>query len=137
MVGIEVPFNAAITSETAFHHKAGMHTNAMLNDPSTYEIFDPARFGRERTLMTGHRLVGRHAIAHRASTLGLTLTDHEIRTLTGEVKRRADAGPLSNQELDDLLRTTPPTPTLPHKRGGRLSPLQGGGNLEDNNGHAD
>src|SRR5207245_186677 len=63
MVGIEIPFNAALTSETAFHHKAGMHTNAVLNDPSTYEIFDPARFGRERTLMAGHRLTGRHATA--------------------------------------------------------------------------
>ncbi|TMG17977.1 MAG: homocitrate synthase [Chloroflexi bacterium] len=127
MVGIEIPFNASITSETAFHHKAGMHTNAVLNDPSTYEIFDPARFGRQRTVMAGHRLTGRHAIASRATALGLTLTDHEVRSLTAEVKRRADAGPLSNDELDNLLRATP-TLTLPHA---------GGGNLEESNGHAD
>jgi homocitrate synthase len=137
MVGIEIPFNAALTSQTAFHHKAGMHTNAVLNDPSTYEIFDPARFGRERTVMAGHRLTGRHAIASRATALGLTLTDHALRTLTAEVKRRADAGPLSNQELDDLLQGLAPTPSLPHKGGGRFSPLLGGGNLEDSNGHAD
>ena len=108
MVGIEIPFNAAITGDTAFHHKAGMHTNAVLNDPSSYEIFDPARFGRERTVMAGHRLTGRHAIASRATALGLTLTDHDLRTLTNEVKRRADAGPLSNDELDDLLRGSVP-----------------------------
>ena len=112
-----------------------MHTNAVLNDPSSYEIFDPARFGRERTVMAGHRLTGRHAIASRATALGLTLTDHELRTLTNEVKRRADAGPLSNDELDELLRTGPPTPTLPHKGGGRFSPR--GGKLEESNGHAD
>jgi homocitrate synthase len=127
MVGIEIPFNAAITSETAFHHKAGMHTNAVLNDPSSYEIFDPARFGRERTVMAGHRLTGRHAIAHRASTLGLTLNDHELRVVTAEVKRRADAGPLSSDELDDLLRAAPPP---------RPSPQGGGSVLEANNGHA-
>src|SRR6267143_709151 len=108
MVGIAVPFNASITSDTAFHHKAGMHTNAVLRDPSSYEIFDPARFGLERTVMTGHRLTGRHAIASRATALGLTLTDHDLRTLTSEVKRRADAGPLSNDELDDLLRGSVP-----------------------------
>jgi homocitrate synthase len=118
MVGIEIPFNAAITGDTAFHHKAGMHTNAVLNDPSSYEIFDPARFGRERTVMAGHRLTGRHAIASRASALGLRLSDHELRTLTLEVKRRADAGPLSNDELDDLLRGSVPA-------------------LEASNGHAD
>lgn len=126
MVGVEIPFNAAITGDTAFHHKAGMHTNAVLNDPSSYEIFDPARFGRERTVMAGHRLTGRHAIASRATALGLTLTDHELRTLTNEVKRRADAGPLSNDELDDLLRRETPTPPSP----------RGGGNLEESNGHA-
>jgi homocitrate synthase len=81
-----------------------MHTNAVLNDPSTYEIFDPAQFGRERTLMTGHRLTGRHVIAHRASVLGLNLSDEEIRSATAEIKRRADAGPLTADELDDLLR---------------------------------
>jgi homocitrate synthase len=108
IVGIEIPFNAAITGDTAFHHKAGMHTNAVLNNPSSYEIFDPARFGRERTVMAGHRLTGRHAIASRASTLGLTLTDRELRVLTAEVKRRADTGPLSNDELDDLLRGSVP-----------------------------
>src|SRR5256886_3244622 len=107
--GVSIPlFNAAITGATAFHHKAGMHTNAVLNTPSSYEIFDPARFGRERAVMAGHRLTGRHAIASRASTLGLTLTDRELRVLTAEVKRRADAGPLSNEELDDLLRGSIP-----------------------------
>jgi homocitrate synthase len=118
VVGIQIPFNAAITGDTAFHHKAGMHTNAVLNDPSSYEIFDPARFGRERTVMAGHRLTGRHAIASRASALGLRLSDHELLTLTLEVKRRADAGPLSNDELDDLLRGSVPA-------------------LEASNGHAD
>jgi homocitrate synthase len=58
--------------------------------------------------MAGHRLTGRHAIASRATSLGLTLTDHELRSVTNEVKRRADAGPLSNDELDDLLRGSVP-----------------------------
>jgi homocitrate synthase len=78
--------------------------------------------------MAGHRLTGRHAIASRATALGLTLTDHELRTLTNEVKRRGDAGPLTNDELDDLLRGQPPTLTLPR---------EGGGNLEASNGHTD
>jgi homocitrate synthase len=127
MVGIQIPFNAALTSATAFHHKAGMHTNAVLKDPSTYEIFDPVVFGRERTVMAGHRLTGRHVIAHRASALGLSLGDDELRLITAEVKRRADAGPLSPDELDEILRAAPPTLTLPRK---------GGGDLEASNGHA-
>ena len=30
ILGIAVPFNAAVTAPTAFHHKAGMHTKAVL-----------------------------------------------------------------------------------------------------------
>jgi homocitrate synthase len=104
MVGIEVPFNASITSETAFHHKAGLHTNAVLNHPSAYEIFDPALFGLERTIMAGHRLTGSNAIRHRATALGLSLDEDQVRALTAEVKRRADARPLQDDELDDLIR---------------------------------
>ena len=108
LCGIAVPFNAAITSATAFHHKAGLHTNAVLRDPSTYEIFDPSRFGRARTIMAGHRLTGWNAIKHRARTLGLALADDQLRAITREVKRRADARPLSDDELDELLRSSIP-----------------------------
>ena len=106
--GITVPFNAAITSATAFHHKAGLHTNAVLRDPSSYEIFDPSRFGRARTIMAGHRLTGWNAIRHRARSLGLQLEDGQLRAITLEVKRRADARPLSDDELDELLRGSIP-----------------------------
>jgi homocitrate synthase len=44
ILGVPIPFNAAVTASTAFHHKAGMHTKAVLVDPGAYEILDPARF---------------------------------------------------------------------------------------------
>ncbi|PMP82881.1 MAG: homocitrate synthase, partial [Chloroflexus aggregans] len=50
MLGIEIPFNQCITSPTAFHHKAGMHTKAVLADPRSYEVLDPNLFGRQRTI---------------------------------------------------------------------------------------
>ena len=78
--GIAVPFNAAITSATAFHHKAGLHTNAVLRDPSTYEIFDPSRFGRARTIMAGHRLTGL-ATARGGAALDMT---YVVRTRSPE-----------------------------------------------------
>jgi homocitrate synthase len=103
MLGIAVPFNAAVTAPTAFHHKAGMHTKAVLVDPGAYEILDPAQFGRERSILAGHRLAGRHAIGDRASTLGVRLDDAGLRRLTAEVKRRGDDGPLDVDTLDALI----------------------------------
>jgi homocitrate synthase len=103
MVGIEVPFNAPVTAAGAFHHKAGMHTKAVLADPGSYEVMDPARFGLQRRIMAGHRLVGRHAIRDRATTLGVEFDDTQLRAVTNEVKRRSDTAPLENDELDALI----------------------------------
>jgi homocitrate synthase len=104
MVGVEVPFNNYITGEFAFNHKAGIHTKAMLNNPETYEVIDPADFGLERTIDIGHKLTGRHAVAHRANTLGLHFGEVELRDLTAEIKRLSDRGSLPLDEVDELLR---------------------------------
>jgi homocitrate synthase len=105
MVDVTIPFNNYLTGETAFTHKAGIHAKAVLLNPNTYEIFDPAIFGRERTIQIGHRLTGHNAIAHRAVQLGLHYGETELRAITAEIKRRADERPLTTEELDALLRT--------------------------------
>ena len=108
-VGVAVPFNSCITGDTAFTHKAGLHTKAVLQHPTTYEALDPSVFGRSRSVLIGHRLTGRHAIAQRAQELGLQLHADTLATLTSEIKRRADETPLSIGEVDALLlaATTP------------------------------
>ena len=103
ILGVAIPFNAAVTAPTAFHHKAGMHTKAVLADPGSYEVLDPARFGRERSILVGHRLAGHHAVGDRASALGVDLDDERLRRLTAEVKRRGDDGPMESDDLDALI----------------------------------
>jgi len=76
----------------------------MLNNPECYEIIDPADFGLERSIQVGHKLTGRHAVAHRATQLGLRFGELELQEVTAEIKRLADQGPLSEQQLDGLLR---------------------------------
>ena len=102
-VGVEVPFNSCITSETAFTHKAGLHTKAVLQQPATYEAIDPARFGRQRSVLIGHHLTGRHAVAHRARELGIELGREALQAITKEIKARADVAPLAIGEIDALL----------------------------------
>ena len=51
ILGVEIPFTAPITAPFAFHHKAGIHTRAVLNDPRSYEPFAPEPFGVERRLL--------------------------------------------------------------------------------------
>jgi homocitrate synthase len=104
VVGVEVPFNNVVTGETAFSHKAGMHLKAMMANPGAYEIIPPEAFGLSRKLIVGSRLTGRHAIAYRAREMGITFGESELRAITRRIKELADAGELSEEQIDRVLR---------------------------------
>ena len=105
-VGVKIPFNHCIVGETAFSHKAGVHTKAILNNPSTYEILDPQDFGLQRSLLINHPLTGRHAVAQRAAQLGLKLNPAQIKALTSKIKSLTSLNRLTTEELDKLLVST-------------------------------
>ena len=105
LVNVDVPFNNYITGFTAFTHKAGIHAKAILNNPSTYEILDPADFGLTRYIHVAHRLTGWNAIKQRAEQLQLNLTDDEIKRITAQIKALADQKNLSLDDVDVLLRS--------------------------------
>ena len=104
LVKIDIPYNEFVTGKYAFHHKAGMHTKAIYLNPNSYEILDPADFGLTRTMNIAHRLTGHNAVGKRAEELGLTFGKDELREITRKIKTLADAGPLSMDQLDSLLR---------------------------------
>ena len=104
MVKIEIPYNNFVTGKYAFHHKAGMHTKAIYVNPNSYEVLDPADFGLTRTMNIAHRLTGYNAVGRRAQELGLEFGKDELRAITRKIKTLADAGPLSMDQLDSLLR---------------------------------
>ncbi len=104
MVGISVPFNNYITGSTAFTHKAGIHTKAVLAAPETYESINPDDFGLKRSVQIGHRLTGWNAVRSRAQELGLSLTDSQIKLATQRIKTLADQHPLDSDDVDNLLR---------------------------------
>lgn len=49
----EVPPNKPILGELAYEHESGLHTSAMLDDPDTFQPFEPGEFGGVRRLMFG------------------------------------------------------------------------------------
>lgn len=104
LVSVDVPFNNYITGYTAFTHKAGIHAKAILNNPSTYEILDPADFGLTRYVHVAHRLTGWNAIKQRAEQLQLDLSDEHVKHITAQIKVLADQKHLSLDDVDVLLR---------------------------------
>ncbi|EEU48907.1 uncharacterized protein NECHADRAFT_90471 [Fusarium vanettenii 77-13-4] len=104
-VQINIPFNNPVTGFCAFSHKAGIHSKAILNSPSTYEIIDPADFGMSRYVHFASRLTGWNAIKSRVEQLGLTMTDDQIKEVTQKIKALADIRPLAVDDADAIIRS--------------------------------
>ncbi len=102
-LGIGIPFNTPITGDVAFHHKAGVHTKAVLQNPTTYEAIDPDDFGMSRIIDVAHRLVGRNAIRDHAFSLGIQVPDEVLTMVTTQVKALADQQPISLRDVDRIL----------------------------------
>jgi homocitrate synthase len=105
LLGIPIPFNNPITSESAFVHRAGVHTKAVLQAPATYEVLDPTTFGLTRRIDTTSRLAGHHALAARAAELGLWLDEEQARVATTHIKRLADERVLAQAQVDEVIRS--------------------------------
>lgn len=103
-VGIDIPFNTPITGRTAFYHKAGVHTNAVLQNPTSYEAIDPAEFGIRRSIDVAHRLVGWNAVRDRAAALGLALSEDTLRAATQQIKSLADERRITLEDVDAVLQ---------------------------------
>ncbi len=102
-LGLTIPFNTPITAPSAFTHKAGVHTKAVLRNPRAYEVLDPADFGLVRHVDIGSRVTGRYAVGHRAAALGIQLSNNEIANLTHALKARAEMGTLNQDEVDAFI----------------------------------
>ncbi|MFB6297582.1 MAG: LeuA family protein [Salinirussus sp.] len=96
-LGEAVPPRKAILGEAVTTHEAGIHTEAMLSEPSTFEPFDPATFGGERTLLFGPG-TGESGAAALLDRAGVDGDPAAFRAL---LERE---GPLTRQEAVALAR---------------------------------
>ena len=82
--------NTPITGETAFTHKSGVHTDGILKNPTTYEPFDPALIGRERTIAVD-KYTGKLAVENKLANYGITgLSNQEILDIVYKIKDLGD-----------------------------------------------
>lgn len=103
MIQLDVPFNNYLTGAFAYNHKAGMHLKAIYLNPGAYEIIPPEAFGVARRMQIGSRLTGKHAIAARASELGLQLDSDAVVSVTRAIKTQADRADVALEDIDALL----------------------------------
>jgi len=65
--GLEIPATQPVVGEHSFVHESGIHVDALLEDPATYEGLDPAAVGQSRRIALGkHSGSTARALADRA-----------------------------------------------------------------------
>lgn len=102
----DIPANKPILGELAFEHESGMHTAAMLDEPSTFEPFDPETFGGVRRLMFGPAS-GRGAARRLLERSGTdNPTDEQVHQMLTRLHNLDEHIPL--QEALDLATDAPP-----------------------------
>jgi len=65
--------------DSSFAHKGGMHINAVMKNPRTYEHVDPASVGNHRRILVSE-LGGKTGIMLRAKTMELNLSKEDPKT---------------------------------------------------------
>ncbi|MEM1550995.1 MAG: 2-isopropylmalate synthase [Candidatus Bathyarchaeia archaeon] len=91
LTGIPVQPNKAIVGENAFTHESGIHTHAILVDPSTYEAISPETVGRVRRLVVGKH-AGSSGIRAALLEMGLNPTEEQLKEIFRRVKEIGDKG---------------------------------------------
>ncbi len=75
--GLGLARNAPIVGRNAFSHKAGLHTNAVLKNPESYEVINPEKFARKRTIVVD-QFAGKKAFENKLNELGVKLDEKKF-----------------------------------------------------------
>ncbi len=83
--GCDIPPWKAIVGKNAFAHESGIHGHGVLQNPATYEPFNPEEVGRNRSLVIGKHS-GKHLVNNLLQQYGITLSQAEMRSLVDAVR---------------------------------------------------
>ena len=104
-VNCPVPPWKAIVGENSFAHESGIHAHGVLQNPDTYEPFDPQEVGRQRQLVVGKHS-GRHLLNQILQDHGLTLEAETSQSILNAVRDRSTQLKRS-LTVDELLALVP------------------------------
>lgn len=91
IVNISLDPHRPYIGTSAFTHKAGLHTSALVRRPDAYEHQDPLSVGN-RTRMVVSELSGKATILSKARDLGVDMTDHQATRVLDEIKSMEHRG---------------------------------------------
>lgn len=104
-LGVEISPGKPILGERAFRHESGMHTAAMLQEPSTYEPFAPDTYGGQRRLLFGAD-TGRGAVRALLADADIEPTEGAVADALAAIESAAESRgrPLDEAEARQVVK---------------------------------
>ncbi len=84
----DLPSWKAIVGTNMFAHESGIHTDGVLKNSSTYEVFTPEEVGLERQIVIGKHS-GKKALINKFKEYGIKLTQEEAGEILPQVRKAA------------------------------------------------
>lgn len=98
LTNIKIPENKPIVGRNVFRHESGIHVDAVLEEPLTYEPFLPELIGHHRRIVLGKHS-GCRAVKAKLDECGINVTKDELCKIVKKVKRKREQGKYINDKL--------------------------------------
>ncbi|MDR3291282.1 MAG: homocitrate synthase family protein [Methanobrevibacter sp.] len=95
---IDIPKNKAIVGDNVFRHESGIHVDAVIEEPLTYEPYLPELVGQRRKLILGKHS-GCRAVKAKLNECGFKVTEDELCHIVEEVKKTREEGTYINDKV--------------------------------------
>lgn len=102
---VKVPENKPIVGRNVFRHESGIHVDAVLEEPLTYEPFLPELIGHQRRIVLGKHS-GCRAVKAKLTQCGIEVSKDELCEIVEKVKLQREKGKYINDELfNEIVRS--------------------------------
>lgn len=98
LTNMRVPENKPIVGKNVFRHESGIHVDAVIEEPLTYEPFLPELIGHRRRIVLGKHS-GCRAVKAKLDECGIDVTRDELCEIVERVKEKREEGKYINDEL--------------------------------------
>lgn len=102
---VKVPDNKPIVGRNVFRHESGIHVDAVIEEPLTYEPFLPEMIGHHRRIVLGKHS-GCRAVKAKLDECGIEVTKDELCKIVEQIKISREKGKYINDKLfNEIVRS--------------------------------
>ena len=95
---LPIPYNKPVVGKNIFRHESGIHVDAVIEEPLTYEPYLPEIVGQKRRLVLGKHS-GCRAVKAKLDECNLDYTDEELVEIVKKVKQSREDGKYINDKV--------------------------------------